>query len=510
MKSHRIASLRRFLVCLLVLVPALFPGRWTRIAAAVDHKPDKQQVIHESVIAGAWYPGSADELRQTVRDFLSRVPEVSFPGKPTTLISPHAGYPYAGQVAAYAYKLLEKQKFSTVIIIGPSHYASFSGVAVYDRGGFRTPLGVVPLDNDLISALEKRDPRIRFVDGAHTREHSLEMQLPFLQVVLPGFKLVPLLMGEQDYATCSWLARAIAESIKGKSVLVVASSDLSHFHTSDKARLLDKVVEERVGAFDPKGLSEDLADGKCSACGGGPIVTAMLVARLEGANYARVLHYADSGDVTGDHGRVVGYMAAALGVSREKQADAKVESSQVGVDLGLSASDKALLHKIARETIEARCRGERPPRFDVASPKLKEARGAFVTLRKHGELRGCIGHITGDLPLAETIAQMADAAAFHDPRFRPVGVDELKDLEIEISVLTPLHKISNPEEIRVGTHGVIIRNDGRSGLLLPEVATEYGWDRTSFLEHTCLKAGLPRDAWKDKDSEIYIFSADVF
>jgi AmmeMemoRadiSam system protein B/AmmeMemoRadiSam system protein A len=515
MKSNRIPTLYGLLVCMLVLASFLLLPRQAGTAAAADQKPANASIplheqIHESVIAGIWYPRSPEELRQQVGAFLSQVPEVDFPGRLTALISPHAGYAFSGQVAAYGYKLLEKQKFETVIIIGPSHHTPFSGVAVYDRGGFRTPLGVVPLDYELISALEKREPRIRFIREAHLREHSLEMQLPFLQVVMPRFKLVPLVMGEQDFATCKWLAQAIAEGIKGKSVLIVASSDLSHYRPYDEAKLLDQVVLDKVGGFDPKGLSESIAQGKCGACGSGAIITAMLIAQKQDANYAQILQYANSGDVTGDRSRVVGYMAAALGVGQAQSANPKPEPGQVGLDLGLSADEKGMLHRIAKETIEAGCRGATPSKIDVASPKLKEPNGAFVTLHKNGELRGCIGHITASLPLAETIAEMATAAAFHDPRFRPVRADELKDLKIEISVLTPLTKISSIEEIRVGTHGLYIRQDGRSGLLLPQVATEYGWDRAAFLEQACLKANLPRDAWKHKNTEIYIFSADIF
>jgi MEMO1 family protein len=508
--NDRIANLRRFLVYLLVWGPIFFSAQRGGIAAAGAQEPPEHERIHESVIAGAWYPGSAEALRQQVKGFLDGVPDISFPGHLTTLVSPHAGYPFSGQVAAYSYKLLEKQKFTTVIIIGPSHFVRFSGVAVYDRGGFRTPLGVVPLDHELISALEKREPRIRFVPGAHTREHSIEMQLPFLQTIMPGFKLVPLLIGEQDLATCQWLARAISAAIKDKSVLVVASSDLSHFRSYDEARRLDRVVMDKVSAFDPKGLSESLEKGECAACGGGAIVTAMLVAKDLGATYAKVLHAANSGDVTGDRDRVVGYIAAALGIVKEIPSGDKADAPTAAMDMGLSSADKALLLRIARETIEARCRGEKRPELGTTSPRLKEGGGAFVTLRRKGELRGCIGRISAHEPLVRTVAEMAEAAAFNDPRFGPVGPDELKDLKIEISVLTPLKKIDRPEAIRVGTHGIYIRNGWRSGLLLPQVATEFGWDRTTFLEHTCRKAGLPKDAWKDKSSQIYIFSAEVF
>lgn len=182
----------------------------------------------------------------------------------------------------------------------------------------------------------------------------------------------------------------------------------------------------------------------------------------------------------------------------------------VGVDLGLSEEEKQTLRKIAREVIEHRIRNERVPKFETKSERLNEDRGAFVTLQKRGQLRGCIGNIRGNQPLHLTVAQMAEEAAFNDPRFPPVSKEELRDLDIEISALTPLRKIENVEEIEVGKHGIYIEKGFYSGLLLPQVATEYGWDRTTFLEHTCYKAGLHKDAWKEKDTKISIFSADIF
>jgi AmmeMemoRadiSam system protein B/AmmeMemoRadiSam system protein A len=490
----------------------LYTSAKTPEAAAMEGNTMPLEQIRESVIAGTWYPGSASLLQQEVQDYLAQASAPDLKGQVIALISPHAGYRYSGPVAAYAYKILEKQKFATVVVIAPSHRSYFRGVSVYDRGGYRTPLGVVPLDRELISALEERESRIRYVPEAHAQEHSLEIQLPFLQVLLPDFKLVPLIMGNQDFVTCQWLAEALGHCIeeKNRSVLVVASSDLSHFHPYQQARKLDQVVLDRVGEFDPRGLSDSLAEGKCEACGGGPMVTAMLIARRLGANNSQVLHYANSGDVTGDRSSVVGYMAAALWDDLKATEGKNPQGQRVGVDLGLTAEEKAELLKIARDVVERHCRGEKPPKPAVESSTLHEPRGAFVTLHKDGKLRGCIGHLRAQKPLIETIIEMAEAAAFRDPRFPPVTSEELGQLQYEISVLTPLRRIKDVEEIRVGIHGIYMKRGGSSGLLLPQVATEWGWDRTTFLEHTCTKAGLPEDAWRDKKTEIYIFSADVF
>ncbi|MCE5241585.1 MAG: AmmeMemoRadiSam system protein B [Syntrophobacteraceae bacterium] len=471
--------------------------------------------IREPAIAGTWYPAAPDSLRKQVEAYLDGVPEGKNGRELAALIVPHAGYVYSGQVAAWSYKLLRKRKYSTVVVIGPSHHAAFRGVATYEGAGFRTPLGVVPLDSDLIALLQKRSERIRSIPEAHEKEHSIEIQLPFLQVVQPGFRLVPLVMGEQDFAACRELADVLADAIRGKPVLVVASSDLSHFHSYEEARALDQVVVRKVESFDPHGLGDSLARKECEACGGGPIIVAMLTAARLGANGGQVLRYANSGDVTGRKSGpegVVGYMAAALWSGRPGKvaAPAAAKTGDKNAEPGLSAGEKALLHRIAKEAVEAGCRGVKPAKDYVIPPRLKEPRGAFVTIQKNGRLRGCIGYIVAVRPLAEAISEMAAAAAFNDPRFSPVTEDELKDLSYEISVLTPLRRVENVEEIRVGTHGIYIKRGGAAGLLLPQVATEYGWDRETFLEQTCLKAGLPRDAWKDGETEIHIFSAEIF
>jgi len=186
------------------------------------------------------------------------------------------------------------------------------------------------------------------------------------------------------------------------------------------------------------------------------------------------------------------------------------DEKKVGVDLGLNQDEKKTLRHIARTVVENKARGKPVPEFKIESPILTENRGAFVTIHKRGQLRGCIGYIEGHGPLHKTVEDMAEAAAFRDPRFTPVRENELPELEFEISVLTPLRRIKDMDEIQVGKHGIYIKKGWFSGLLLPQVATEYGWDRQTFLEHTCQKAGLPLNAWKEKDTEIYIFSADIF
>ena len=236
------------------------------------------------------------------------------PGKLVALISPHAGLKYSGPVAAAGYRLLEQCRFDTAILVGPSHFVHFEGVSVYARGAFETPLGQVPIDEALAEAVRARCHQARFMIEAHHREHSLEMQLPFLQLLAPEVSIVPIVMGEQSRANVEALAVALGDAVADatRQVLLIASSDLSHFHPYGHAKELDLKFIEHVRRLDPRGLERDLSAGKCEACGGGPVITALLAAEALGADRAVTLNYANSGDVTGDHGRVVGYLSAAL------------------------------------------------------------------------------------------------------------------------------------------------------------------------------------------------------
>lgn len=465
--------------------------------------------IRESAIAGTWYPGDPKVLRAQVQDFLERAKVPRLQGDLIGIIAPHAGYMYSGQVAAYAYKVLQGRSFQRVVVVAPSHYVYFRGVSVWPTGGFRTPLGVVRVDEDFCRRLMGASRVVDDIPQAHVREHALEIQLPFLQVVLGDFELVPLVMGDQEPSTIKDLAKALAELLRGdgKGTLLVASTDLSHFHPYSKAMELDHRVLKRVEALDPEGLLADLEEKRCEACGGGPMVSVMMASMALGVSKAVVLKYANSGDVTGDKASVVGYMAAAL---------LKAGDPQEEEYLGLGEEEKRLLKRIAEEVIRSRALGRPLPTFEVPYPKLWEKRGVFVTVRKHGQLRGCIGYVRGVKPLWEAVVDMAQAAAFEDPRFPPLKPEELRDLELEISVLTPLRRLKgSPEEIlrqvQVGKHGLMIEKPPyHSGLLLPQVASEYGWDAETFLEETCYKAGLPASAWKDPTARVYVFSAEVF
>jgi MEMO1 family protein len=470
-----------------------------------------QEKVRESVIAGSWYPGHPETLKKHIEKYLDEAQPAPLGGALIGLIVPHAGYVYSGGVAAHAYKTLRRHPFDRVLILAPSHRARFQGASVYRLGGYRTPLGTVPLDYDMVDSLSRQSSLFHFVPQAESQEHSLEIQLPFLQVVLSEFHLTPVLMGDQSFETCQELADAIVHGCAGKEVLLIASSDLSHYHPYQEAKRLDQVVLDRVSAFDPAGLAADLDEGICEACGSGPMMTLMLAAQRLGANKAKTLHYANSGDVTGDTQGVVGYLAAAFynnpGKSEEMTSSHRHKAS---IDLGLSLEEKQILRDIALQAIRSKCLRQPAPTAPLPTPKLKEWRGAFVCLHKGKDLRGCIGMIEGHGPLHRTVKEMALQAAFSDPRFCPLAPEELEHLDLEISVLTPLERIQDPGQVEIGKHGLLIRKEFSSGLLLPQVATEQGWDRCQFLEATCRKASLPPTAWREKDTEIYVFSADIF
>ncbi len=450
---------------------------------------------------GTWYPGTEKELNAKLEEYLGNARSKAH-GEILALISPHAGYMYSGPVAAFAYKTVEHEEFDDVIVIGPSHYYGFLGASVDTMVGRTTPLGKVEFDLPLARKIIKYNGKITNDPKAHLEEHSVELQIPFLQKVLKKFKVVEIVMGSHDYEICEILSDAIVAATSGKRILVVASSDLSHFHTQEEAEMLDNILIESVSKYDPELLYKRLAQDSCEACGGAPIITAMLTAKKKGATTAKQLMYATSGTITGEYSRgVVGYLAAAF---------FKGKKIRVGVDLGLSEKEKKKLKEIARKSIEAAVLGKDLPEVKNITAKLKEHYGIFVTLNKHGNLRGCIGRIIGDQPLYISCQQMAQAAALEDPRFPKVNEKELLDLDIEISVLTPLERVKDFKDIIIGRDGLLIRQGYYQGLLLPQVATEYGWTVEQFLEQTCHKAGLLGDAYKEKNTEIYKFSAEVF
>lgn len=270
------------------------------------------QNIRCAAVAGSWYPGSAPALAAAVdRHLAGATRDVS--GDLVALIAPHAGLMYSGPVAAHAYRLLRGRTFEVAVLVGPSHFVGFDGVSVYPSGGFETPFGVAAIDERCATALVRATPAVREHAIAHAREHSLEMQLPFLQHLAPDLPIVPMVMGHQTADTARALGDALAAVLRGRRALIIASTDLSHYHEARTAADLDRVVIDCVSRFDTEGLQDALDVRPDHACGGGPTVAVMRAARLLGAQEAVVLNYADSGDISGDKSAVVGYLAAALG-----------------------------------------------------------------------------------------------------------------------------------------------------------------------------------------------------
>ncbi len=499
--------------------------------AAERKRSDMEQIVRKPAVAGQFYPGNPAALRKDIEHYLENASTEPVEGTVVALVSPHAGYTYSGQVAAYGYRLVRDHAYETVVVISPSHVEYFDYASVFAGKSYLTPLGEIPVDHDVVRLITGERELVRaetrgHIFGAFQRgEHSLEVQLPFLQVAIGDFKLVPIVMGVQSRECIEELGNALGDALQGRNALIVASTDLSHFHGDASAKILDGVFMDKLGSFDEAGLSKSLARKDTEACGGGPTAAAMIAARKLGADRCTILQYANSGDITGDTSSVVGYVSAAMTRStarrqepasqgadpshREQNEDAAGASSPP-LDTGLSETDKKFLLRLARRVITAECAGEAIEIEQSPSPVLREPRGGFVTLKKNGQLRGCIGYIEAIKPIADTVIDMAKAAAFNDRRFPPVTADEVAGIDIEISVLGPITPIDDPAVIEVGTHGIIITRGTHRGLLLPQVATEWGWDREKFLEQTCAKAGLPVDTWKKPGTRIEVFSADIF
>lgn len=483
--------------------------------------------IREPAVAGAFYPDSPSQLAKMIAEMLAKTQKISVPGEIMGLVAPHAGYVYSGPVAAYAYKAIQGAEYKDVIVISPSHYEAFDGAAVYPGDAYRTPLGDIPVDKELSSKIASQSALVQLSERGHRPtfrggEHSLEVELPFLQTMLSDFRLVAIVMGDQDIQTCRALAESIAQSCGDRDdVLIVASSDLSHFHKYSEAVSLDDKVTKLVGDFDYSNLYNELQTREIEACGGGPIVSAMIACEKMGAASSRVLKYGNSGDITKDSSSVVGYMAAVFyKADKESEAYEIKDEDSLGdievnpassVDFGLTDYEKKMLLELAYQPIAAHLEG-REPSLDstLYQGVLAEDRGAFVTLTIDGNLRGCIGYIKAVKPLYKTVAEMAVQAAFYDPRFPPLTKSELKLIDIEISVLTPMTLVNNPQDIVVGRDGLYIIRGYNSGLLLPQVPVENDWDRETFLDQVCLKAGLAPGTWKSKGTQLYKFQADIF
>ena len=451
------------------------------------------------VFAGSFYPADRTLLEKMVDGYIKEA-ESKGERQSSSLIgvlAPHAGYEYSGKVAGYSYSRLKGKDYRTVVLIGPSHQVAFKGVSVYPAGAWETPLGRVEINQKAAQTLMENCKSIKIFPAAFEREHSLEVQLPFLQRTLKSFKIVPLVTGDMDANDLKSFSDALLKLIKQnpKETVIIASSDMSHFHTHSVASQMDRLTIKEIEALNTDKLLKGLYKEEYELCGANAVLSLMMTASKLNAT-AKTLRYANSGDVTIDRSRVVGYGSVAFYYSGDSSSLDKKQQEQ--------------LLMIARKTLDEHTSQGTTPFFEVKDTKLQEKRGAFVTLTKRGELRGCIGYIVPVAPLYKAVSEMAIAASTSDPRFPPVSKYELKEIQIEISALSPLKLINSTNEIEVGKHGLYITKGNYSGLLLPQVAVQYMWSREEFLNQTCHKAGLPPTAWKDKETSIYTFTAQIF
>jgi len=477
---------------------------------SAQDKPDTAD--RKPAVAGRFYPGDAGELKQMLAGFFaSAKPRTS--GQVAAVVCPHAGYVFSGQVAASGINQVDPERsFDHVFVIASSHMVYFPGASIYNRGDYLTPLGKVPVDRELADLLIRQHDVFTYRPEADRTEHSLEVQIPFLQYHLKKpFRLVPIVLGTQSASDCSKIAEALKPYFNDHN-LFVFSSDFAHYPSYSDAVATDKATCDAIVSGSAEKLTEFLSQYKrqnianlvTNLCGWTSVLVMLGLTGKDPAYSIIPVQYMNSGDTRyGDKEQVVGYWS--LAVTRS--------GGSTDRDQGflLTHREKARLLSLARQTIatylhDRRVPGDRPEDYPG---NLAARTGAFVTLKENGQLRGCIGRFSADLPLYRLVREMAVASATEDYRFEPVREDELKEIEIEISVLTPMKRISSPGEIILGKHGIYIKKGSSSGTFLPQVATETGWTVEEFLGHCSRdKAGLGWDGWKN--AEVFTYEALVF
>ncbi len=470
------------------------------------------------VVADRFYPGNKIELNKTLDYYFSKVkniPEIN--GKITGILAPHAGYIFSAQTAAYAYSVLN-EKYDYVIVIGTSHYSGKYGLQTCIYDSFKLPGGEIKSDIKLLKKLISKTKIINDFAYAFLQEHSVEVQLPFVLYKQKDLKLIPFVVSDISIEDAKNVAEKIYDELKDKKVLVIISTDLSHYPDYETAVKADKEVIDSIIT-----MNSGLIKTKCenlvidyvkkgldtAACGEKAIITGIEIMKKFGANEAKFLNYTNSGDIPnyGDKSRVVGY--AAIVFYNNLKGEKNMEHKKLDIDLSDELKNKML--KIVRESITEFLKTGKIRKIDEKEDIFKEKYGLFVTLKIHGELRGCIGVTEPIYTLNEALPQIACSSAFNDPRFPPVSEKELKDINIEISILSKPERVKSVDEIQMGKHGVIVRKGGRGGLFLPQVAEETGWSKQEFLSNLCMhKAGLSPDAWKDKNTELYVFTVYNF
>ncbi len=493
--------------------------------------------MHDAEGAGRWYPADPAKLQAAVEAYVGQAEVEPLPGQLLAVIVPHAGYLYSGAVAGYAFRALQEAGCAdyTLAVIGDTHTGNGSAeIAVWAAGAFETPLGSIPVDEQVAQAVVAADPRIQFDRAAFQSEHPVENQLPFIQAVCPGARIVPAVIREPSLEDAHVLADALVAAFRQseRPTLIVASTDLSHYHPYDEARRIDEVALQAIASLDPQAVVDSphrctelgIAHEPSTLCSQGAVLTAMIAARQMGANQATVLHYANSGDVPiGERAQVVGYGAVALWQSESgENAPANFLTStpaELTEPISLSPEAQEELLALARRSAAQFLTIETFPSFQTDDPALLQPLGAYVTYEKmkdengekDGALRGCLGRLVPDRPAYLNVQYAAAAAALADSRFPPITPEELEKLTIEITLLGPIHQIESTDEIQIGRHGVLMRVGEKDGaLFLPQVAVDQGWDVEATLINLCRKAGLPDDAWQRPDARFYVFGGQWF
>ncbi|MBI3320769.1 MAG: AmmeMemoRadiSam system protein B [Candidatus Omnitrophica bacterium] len=467
-------------------------------------------------VAGQFYPADSGELRRVVEDFLARQPQPITTQKPRLLLVPHAGYQYSGPVAARGYRQLQGQHYDAVVIVAFTHQMPFEGSSVDTREAYHTPLGTLPVEQEVVARLQAY-PGIGHVEAAHeSAEHSLEVQLPFLQVALGQVPIIPILMGSARLDDARQLADALAALAKLGDYLFLFSTDLSHYHPSSEAESIDEGTVNAILFETPQAMERLFQGGIVEACGRGPILTSLVLAQRLGYPRRELLTYANSGQTAGDTSRVVGYASVAM---FDRPASSTDDLSPEAGSALVAAARQAIERSFGRSASGAASpSGDSTPHRPVSEseqagldryPELSRASGLFVTLRKRGQLRGCIGRMMTDEPLRTAIASVAVDAAQRDSRFAPVRAEELPEIRVEVSVLTRPAPLRDLTELVAGRDGVMLASQGRTGVFLPQVWEETGWTRSELLrELASQKAGLPPDAWQR--ASLSVFQDQIF
>lgn len=477
------------------------------------------------LVTGGWYPSSRTDLESMVDRYLARARSVKIDGKILGLIGPHAGLAYSGQCAANAYKQLENLTgIERVIMLGVSHRGGFYGACLSGFDDEATPLGKIPVDKAVIGSLSK-EKYFRVDNTVMQHEHSLENHLPFLQRALQnrGFKIVPILFANLEEKDFPAVAGAIKKHVNDRT-LVLASTDFTHYgdnfaYTPFKKDIkenltkLDLGMIDRIVKLDLKGMAAYKEGTGITMCGFIPV--RMMLTVLADKNPSGVLvDYCKSGDRENDYSLSVSYASILMVGTPRPDSPKEKKDNPRSTTMELTAQEKKTLLAIARETLEEYISKEATPgnlekRYTLTD-NLKIETGVFVTLKIGEHLRGCIGSLVGTSPLYLEVQDNAIKSAVQDPRFNPVQKGELKKIDIEISVMTPLQKIEDYKKIRLGIDGVIIKKGYYQAVFLPQVATETGWALDEFLGHLCEKAGLPTRAFQSPGMEFLIFQALIF